>query len=150
MAKRIGRFVKLEIYFDNKWLLISEINFDSQSTGKDVDFIVAGTIGNAFEHSFNTENRQNSDIQDAPNDHVQVLSDTPEQQSGVSASENGATLNTNAKSNLTAKETNQVSKLLSRYRLFCPFCSRLFFSSLSCTKVVYYMVFVIHSTVSIL
>jgi len=108
LAKRIGRFVKLELYFDNKWLLISEVNFKSQSTGKDMDFIdaaaAAGTNSNASNH-IKTENQQKSE-QDR-NDPAQVLSDTPEHHSGGS-SENGATLNTNAKSNLTAKETNQM------------------------------------------
>ena len=129
LAKRIGRFVKLELYFDNKWLLISEVNFKSQSTGKDMDFIdaaaaAAGTNSNASNH-IKTENQQNSK-QDR-NDPAQVLSDTPEHHSGGS-SQNGATLNTNAKSNLTAKETNQVSKLHTRYRLFCPFCTQFFYS----------------------
>ena len=47
-------------------------------------------------------------------DQVQVLSDTPEHRSGAGdlSLQNGATLNTNAKSNLTAKETNQVSELV--------------------------------------
>ena len=47
-------------------------------------------------------------------DQVQVLSDTPEHRSGIGdlSLQNGATLNTNAKSNLTAKETNQVSELV--------------------------------------
>ena len=133
LAKRIGRFVKLEVYFDNKWLLISEVNFKSQSTGKDMDFIdavaAAGTNSNASNH-IKTENQKNSE-QDR-NDPAQVLSDTPELHSGGS-SENGATLNTNAKSNLTAKETNQVSKLHTRYRLFCPFCTQ-FFLLFSCNS----------------
>ena len=126
LAKRIGRFVKLELYFDNKWLLISEVNFKSQSTGKDMDFIdaaaaAAGTNSNASNH-IKTENQKNSK-QDR-NDPAQVLSDTPEH---GGSSQNGATLNTNAKSNLTAKETNQVSKLHTRYRLFCPFSTHFFY-----------------------
>ena len=44
LAKRIGRFVKLELYFDNKWLLISEVNFRSQSTSKDLDFNSQGNV----------------------------------------------------------------------------------------------------------
>jgi hypothetical protein len=128
LAKRIGRFVKLELYFDNKWLLISEVNFKSQSTVKDMDFIdaaaAAGTNSNASNH-IKTENQKNSE-QDR-NDPAQVLSDTPEHHSGGN-SQNGATLNTNAKSNLTAKETNQVSKLHTRYRLFCPFSTHFFYS----------------------
>ena len=40
MHGRVGRFVKIELYFDNKWLLISEIKFKSKSTAKDVTFNV--------------------------------------------------------------------------------------------------------------
>ena len=91
-----------------------------------MDFIdaaaAAGTNSNASNH-IKTENQQNSK-QDR-NDPAQVLSDTPEHHSGGN-SQNGATLNTNAKSNLTAKETNQVSKLHTRYRLFCPFSTHFF------------------------
>ncbi len=36
MYGRVGRFVKIELYFDNKWLLVSEIKFKSKSTSKDV------------------------------------------------------------------------------------------------------------------
>ena len=38
LSNRVGRFVKLEIYFGNKWLLISEVEFRSQSTSKGMDF----------------------------------------------------------------------------------------------------------------
>ena len=63
-------------------------------------------------------------------DHVQVLSDTPEHRSGVGdgSLQNGATLNTNAKSNLTAKETNQVSELVELLTFFSNAALSLFFS----------------------
>ena len=36
LASRVGRFVRLELYFDGKWLLLSEVTFHSQSTTKAV------------------------------------------------------------------------------------------------------------------
>ena len=37
LASRVGRFVRLELYFDGKWLLLSEVAFNSQSTTKAVN-----------------------------------------------------------------------------------------------------------------
>ena len=35
LASRVGRFVRLELYFDGKWLMLSEVVFQSQSTNRD-------------------------------------------------------------------------------------------------------------------
>ena len=34
LASRVGRFVRLELYFDGKWLMLSEVAFQSQSTNR--------------------------------------------------------------------------------------------------------------------
>lgn len=91
LSQRIGRFVKLELYFDNKWLLISEVNFRSTSTTKDLDFHV--------------ENQQPGS-RDGFKKAEEILSDRPNEQSQTSKN---TVLNGNGgKSNLKAKEKNQV------------------------------------------
>ena len=89
----IGRFVKLELYFDNKWLLISEVNFSSQSTSKSIeDNLIIGI----------TKSDSDKPKNEVKNEDQELLSDTPRQ---PESSKNGQA---NGKSNLKAKETNQV------------------------------------------
>ena len=100
LAKRIGRFVKLELYFDNKWLLISEVNFVSQSSTK-MDVIDQAELGviRPTEAQDSSEGIKSDD---------EVLSDTPGQPE--SSKNNGAAMSSNNKSNLRAKESNQVNE----------------------------------------
>ena len=54
---RVGNAVKLELYFENKWLLLSEIQFDSQ-LASDLDI-----ISNNY-HSEIIDNNSDEDIED--------------------------------------------------------------------------------------
>ena len=107
LAQRIGRFVKLELYFDNKWLLISEVNFRSQSTSKDIGF---NALLHQPEDSLGEDLNDNiKDVEmDSQRDN-EVLSDTPGQPESASPNDAISPNSANGKSNLKAKEANQVS-----------------------------------------
>lgn len=102
LAQRVGRFVKIELYFDNKWLLISEVNFRSQST-------TLGLEHNVSPHSLNNMhdaavNEGVAITKGAINDKSdEVLSDTPHP-----PDDNGAAMSSGSKPNLRSKENNQV------------------------------------------
>lgn len=105
LSQRIGRFVKLELYFDNKWLLISEVSFRSQSTSKDMDY-------NAYDQI--EDQALDKRLKD------EVLADTPEMEENLQTSKNVVSNSSNGKSNLRAKENNQVIRFLaSFYKLLC-------------------------------
>ena len=109
LSQRIGRFVKVELYFDNKWLMISEIHLRSQSSTKGLEFNAQDVATESNEELMSNDKSNGNGV--ASNDvSNELLSDTPEQhrQATESSSKNGAVLNTNGKSNLRAKETNQV------------------------------------------
>ena len=105
LAQRVGRFVKLELYFDNKWLLVSEVSFSSQSTDKTIE----GNLKLVNKpHQEEDLNLSNSFVTQERNVNQDLLSDTPRQPESSSKTEE----ETNSKSNLKTKETNQVE-------LFC-------------------------------
>ena len=54
---RVGNAVKLELYFENKWLILSEIQFDSE-LASDLDI-----ISNNY-HSEIIDNKSDQDIED--------------------------------------------------------------------------------------
>ena len=102
LAQRVGRFVKLELYFDNKWLLISEVSFSSQSTDKTIEDNLKVV---QKPHQEDDLDLSNSFVtQERNNVNQDLLSDTPSQPESSSKTEEEA----NSKSNLKTKETNQV------------------------------------------
>ena len=100
LAKRVGRFVKLELYFDNKWLMVSEVSFSSQSTSKTIEDNLVPNLKKPQEAQNQKPNFRN----EMKNEDLELLSDTPRQ---PESAKNGQT---NGKSNLKAKETNQVMR----------------------------------------
>ena len=105
LTKRIGRFVKLEIYFDNKWILISEVKFQSQSTAKDMNQNIKDSI--------QTQRSGDGNLLLYDSDHdmlEETLSDTPAEHSELANVDDDIKQpTTSGKSNLRAKENKQVS-----------------------------------------
>lgn len=109
LAQRVGRFVKLELYFDNKWLLISEVSFSSQSTDKTIEDNLNNVVNQKSnpQEEDNLEQLSNSFVTQERNINQDLLSDTPRTQPENSSSKTEEE-ETNSKANLKNKETNQV------------------------------------------
>lgn len=110
LGKRVGKFAKVELYFDNKWMLLSEIRFDSKQTTKDMVISSGHVLDSVF--SSDNENNNNSDdmIEIANEDNESsgsgsnVLADTPHPPNN----EDGGAAMKSGKHNLSSTENNQI------------------------------------------
>jgi discoidin domain receptor family protein 2 len=85
---RIGRFVKLELYFENKWLLLSEVRFASRESDRknaSDEHVVETRDRTPVDASADAEQKSSDDV-DADDDSSErsvVLSDTPDSIGGA-------------------------------------------------------------------
>ena len=88
---RVGRFVKIELYFENKWLLLSEIRFSSKESDRknltDADMLEPrDKVVVPADHVAIVNNKnENNNIENLENS-VPALSDTPESVEGLPGS----------------------------------------------------------------
>ena len=87
---RVGRFVKIELYFENKWLLLSEIRFSSKESDRknltDTDMLEPrDKIVLPADHVAIVNNKNENNIENLENS-VPPLSDTPESVEGLPGS----------------------------------------------------------------
>ena len=75
LASRVGRFVRLELYFDGKWLMLSEVAFQSQSTNRaflpgGLDQVSAGGQAQEMPASKAASSSSSETLSDTPAEHI--------------------------------------------------------------------------------
>ena len=84
LDSRIGKFVKLELYFENKWIMLSEVSFKSKKSDKTKIETFSEIIDNSDDDNVGREVIEENNVETSPDNPNEqetpieiVLSDTP-------------------------------------------------------------------------